>query len=167
MKNENKNLLNAMTPRPLPTQKQYEQEQAELGGKPRYFVVDQFGVERQLPPNFLPANEEQIRYIVRARNITIIRKHGNSVKTFMPQSAINLQAVIINSLELLHQQHDWISIDMIQQHLDSLQIEKTDDEIQNELRSIYALAKTKKNKVECHHRTNLDGDNEFQIRLIE
>ena len=85
MKNQHENLLNGMTPRPLPTQREYEEEQAELGSKPRYFVVDQFGVERPLPQNFLPQNDAQIRYIVRARNVTIIRRRGNKVKTFTPQ----------------------------------------------------------------------------------
>ena len=162
----NKKLLEALTPRPLPTKEQYDKEQKAIDpNKPKYFVRDKYGIERPLPPTFQPQNDEQIRYIVRARNITVLKKTSTGTKEFMPKSEIKLQPLIINSFEILHEQHDWIHVQQIKQHLSSLQIQTNNDEIINEIRCIYKKAKSKKNKIICNHRSNMDGKDEFQIKL--
>lgn len=102
---------------------------------------------------------------MRARNVTIIRKTATETKEFTPQSQINIQAAIINSFEILHEQHDWITVEVIQNHLATLQIDKTTNEILNEIRTIYQKAQSNTNCVECNYRENTDGVNEFQIKL--
>ena len=136
-----------------------EQEKIE------YIVRDQYGIERPMP-HFQPQTDDQIRYIVRARNVTIIRKTATEKKEFTPQSQINLQAVILNTFEILHATNDWITIEMIQQHLATLQIHRNDDELLDALRSIYKAARNKANKIVCSYRTNMDGENEFQIKQL-
>ena len=165
MNNQHKNLLQSMTPRPLPNKVEYDKQQKEIDpSKNRYFVKDQYGVERPLPPNFQPQTDDQIRYIVRARNITIIKKTATETKEFTPHAHVPLQAMIINSFEILHDQHDWITIDLIQQHLATLQINRTTDEILNELRTIYKKAQSNANDVIFKYRKNMEGDAEFQIK---
>ena len=165
MNKKHQNLLQELAPRPLPSKKEYDKEQKALDpNKPRYFVRDKYGVERLLSQNFNPKNEEQIKYIVRARNVTIIRKTETETKEFTPQSQINIQAAIINSFEILHSQHEWINVEMIRKHLATLQIDKTEDEILNELRTIYKKAQSNANSVECNYRESTDKVNEFQIK---
>ena len=166
MNNEHNKLLESLTPRPLPTKEQYDKEQAQIDpNKPKYYVRDKYGIERPLPPTFQPQNDEQIRYIVRARNITVIKKTASETKEFMPKSEIKLQPLIINSFEILHQQHAWIHVQQVRYHLLNLDMKITDDEILNEIRYIYKKAKTNKDKVICNHRSNMDGKDEFQIKL--
>lgn len=131
--------------------------------KAKYTVRDQFGIERPLPPNFQPVTDDQIRYIVRARNVTIIRKIGNQTKEFMPQSHVPLQAMIINSSEILHQDHTWITVPQIQKHLVTLNIKKTETEITDAIREIYKKSQSEKNDYICNFRNNGNG-NEFQIK---
>lgn len=52
--------------------------------KPRYFVRDQFGQERELT-SLDNASAETIRNLVRTRQVTIIRKKGNAIKEFRPK----------------------------------------------------------------------------------
>ena len=132
--------------------------------KAQYTVRDQYGIERPLPPNFQPVNDDQIRYIVRVRNVSIIRRNGNETKTFTPASHIPLQAVIINAAEILHQTTDWITIEMIQNHLSTLNINRTETEITDAIRSIYKKAQSAKNDYICNFRKTIDGKNEFKIR---
>ena len=151
-----------------PQNNKREKNKMQAGINPthtQYFVRDQYGIERHFP-HFNPQTDDQIRYIVRARNITIIRKTPTETKEFTPQSHINLQAAIINSFEILHATHEWINIEMIRQHLATLQIDKNNDELLSEMRNIYKLAKTKANKVICQYRKTLDGETEFQIKLL-
>lgn len=165
MNNQHKNLLQSMTPRPLPNKVEYDKQQKEIDpSKNRYFVRDQYGVERPLPPNFQPQTDDQIRYIVRARNITIIKKTATETKTFTPQAHVPLQAMIINSFEILHEQHEWITVGMIKKHLATLNINRNSDEILNELRNIYQKANSTANNVVCKYRKNMDGINEFKIK---
>ena len=132
--------------------------------QPKFLVRDQFGIERPLPPNFQPQNDNQIRYIVRSRNVAIIRKIGNKTKEFTPASHIPLQSVIINAAEILHQTTDWITIEIIQKHLSTLNINKTDDEITDAIREIYQKAKSDFNDYICDFRKTNDGETEFQIK---
>ena len=53
---------------------------------------------------------------------------------------IYLELKAEQTFEMLHQQHDWITVEMIQNHLATLQIDRTTDEILNELRNIYKKA---------------------------